>query len=441
MSAAFIGIICIALLLVMLFMGLGIGISLISISLIGVILSMGDLAIAVDLLGTTSYSAIKDYSFAVIPLFVLMGLFASESGAGTELYDSSNQLLKRVRGGVAMATVLSNAVFAAITGASIASAAVFSKVAFPEMMRLGYNKRLASGTIAGSSVLGMLIPPSILMIVYGSLANVSIGKLFIAGIIPGIILAAIFILMIAVVVRVKPEMTGYANSVNNDIKINWKIVFKPWAFIITICLVLGGMWGGIFTPTEAGGAGAFCTLVLLIVKKRFTWATFWNALKETGKTSGSILFLLISAQMFSRMLAISGVVGTIGDAILALGLNSIAVIVIFCLIQILLGCILDSTSIILLTAPIVVPVINGIGLSPVWYGVVMIVAVEMGLISPPFGISAFTVKSSLSGMKLKEEVMVNDIFIGAIPFLAGMLILLILIVLFPPIVTFLTDLM
>lgn len=439
-----IGVVCLALLLVLLFSGTSIGISLISISLLGVFLTTGDFSVAIKLLGTTSYNAIRSYAFAVIPLFVLMGLFASESGSGKELYDAANLIFRKVRGGVAMATVAANAVFAAITGASIASAAVFTKISYPEMTRFGYDKKFSVGTIAGSSVLGMLIPPSILMIVYGGVAQVSIGKLFFGGVVPGLILATMYCIMIYVYGRVKPEIVGWSEDAE---KVTFEdsaltIMTRPLIFCILIVIIFGGMWTGYFTPTEAGGVGAFITLLLMIYKKKFTWEVFWDCLLETGKTSGAILFLLISAQMFSRMLSLSGVVGKLGNAIVSLDVAPIVIVWALCILQIALGCILDSTSIILLTTPIAVPIITQIGMDPLWYGIVMIVAVEMGLITPPFGISVFTVNASLRAMKLDHTApTVGAIFMGSLPFLIMMVVLLILIVHIPQLILWLPSTM
>lgn len=443
MGAELVGLICLLLLLLLLFSGTSIGISLITVSLLGVFLTTGNFAVAIKLLGTTSYNAIRSYAFGVIPLFVLMGLFASESKSGTELYEMANLLLRKLRGGVAMATVASNAVFAAITGASIASAAVFTKISYPEMVRFGYDKKFAVGTIAGSSVLGMLIPPSILMIVYGGVAQVSIGKLFFGGVIPGVILAVFYSIMIFVIGYVKPEIVGHGvNAVEyTPSEPVWKIMTRPIVFIILILIVFGGMWTGHFTPTEAGGVGAFVTLILMIAKKQFTWKKLWDALLETGKTSGSILFLLISAQMFSRMLALSGVVVNLGKFIVGLNVAPIVVVLILCFLQIALGCILDSTSIILLTTPIAVPVIVQMGYDPLWYGIVMIIAVEMGLITPPFGISVFTVHASLKAMNTKEKVSVGEIFQGSVPFLVIMFALMLLVVFIPSLATWLPSTM
>ena len=454
MSTSLIGIIVLVLLLIMLFAGIKIGITLAVVGMVGVTLT-SSFGIAVSLLGTTAFNAIKDYVFAVVPLFVLMGLFSSIAGAGEDLYNAANMLLKKVRGGMAMATVVANAIFAALTGASIASAAVFTKISLPEMTRLGYDKKFASGTIASSSVLGMLIPPSALMIIYGTITGESIGKLFIAGILPGILLSILYIISISVVVRLKPQYIGQSSnpgktaSTVSAVEVTdsgktepaWKTILKPWPVALLIVLVLGGIWGGFFTPTEAGGIGAFGAMLLSILKGKFTWNKLWRALGDAGKTTGSILFLFIAAQVFSRMLAITGVISNVTSWIVSLGFAPLTIVAVFCILQIFMGCVLDSASIVLLTTPIMVPVIRQLGFDVIWYGIVAIVAAEIGLISPPFGISVFTVKSSLSETTIGSQIAVEDIFKGSYSYLIMMILCLALIVIFPIIVTYLPSLM
>lgn len=451
MSIGIIGLIIIVLFLAMLFAGIKIGVTLMTISLIGVYLVSGSVPIAVNLIGTTAYNAIKDYVYAVIPLFVLMGLFASMAGAGEDLYNSMNLLLRKVRGGLTMATVMANAIFAALTGATIASAAVFTKISLPEMVRLKYDKKFSAGTVAGTSVLGMLIPPSNLMIIFGTLSAVSIGKLFIAGILPGIILAILYIGMIVVLGRIKPHLLGIKPKDTSDENepaeqeavpegSSWKIILKPWPIMLLILLVIGGIWGGMFTATEAGGVGAVGALIIALAKRKVTWKGLWKTLGEAGKTTGSILFLLIAAQMFSRMLAITGIISGLTNWVAGLGLAPLAVVAVFCVIQILMGCVIDSSSIILITTPLFVPIIAHFGFDLVWYGIVAVVAAEVGLISPPFGISVYTVKSSLTGTNL-GDITTSDIFKGSYPYLLMMIVCLALIVLIPVLVTFLPSLM
>lgn len=443
MSPVTIGLISLILLLAMVLMGCHIGTSLMVMSVVGIYLSTGSLGVAINILGTTAFSAIRDYAFGVIPLFVLMGLLANLSGASSDLFNAADAMLRKVKGGLAIATVFANAIFAAITGVSIASAAVFTKIALPPMKRLGYDKKFAVGTIAGSSVLGMLIPPSLLMIVYGMLAEVSIGKLFVAGVLPGIMMALIYIIGISVMVKVKPALIqqpreeGAEDSYEESSRL--KAIIKPWPMVLLIVVTLGGIWGGFFTPIEAGGVGAFGALILVICKRKFTLKAMWDTLLETGITTGSVLFLLISAQMYSRMLAMTGVVSMVGKAVTELPLPHMAIIVIFILVWVALGCILDSTSILLLTIPLMVPIVRSFDMDLVWFGIVGIVAIETGLLTPPFGMSVYTIKSSMKASEGGDEMTLVDIFAGSMPFLLMMFLCIALMLTFPGIVTLLVP--
>ena len=437
MSAEIVLVITLVILILLILQGLHLGVALMLTSVLGIFLAIGDFSTALNILGATSFSAIREYMFGVIPLFVLMGLLANMSGASHELYSAANEGLKRIKGGVGIATIVANAIFAAITGVSIASAAVFTKIAIPQMNRLGYDKKLSVGIVAGSSILGMLIPPSILMIVYGTLAEQSVGNLFIAGIIPGIIMTVAFIIALRLYIRFKPDSVNNDPAILDDIskKESIKIILKPWAIVVLICISLGGIWLGFFTPTEAGGIGAFGALLLVIIKGKFSPKGLWKVLLTTGVTTGSVLFLLISAQMYSRALAISGAINFIENFIDALNMPNIAIVFIFMIILIALGCILDSTSILLLTMPVMCPIVASFGMNMIWFGIIAIVAIETGLLTPPFGLSVYTVKSSLGGIKGTENMTIEDIFRGSSPFLIAMLIVLVLLIVFPQLST------
>ena len=296
MSPLFIAIFSVVLLLTLIFCGIHLSTSLMFTSVVTVFLFTGRFKVAMNVLAQSAWGAVRQYMFGVIPLFVLMGMFANLSGTSKDLYDSTSLLLKKVRGGVGIATVIANAIFAAITGVTVASAAIFTKIALPQMLRLNYNKKFALGTIAGSAILGMLIPPSLLMIVYGSQADVSIGKLFVAAIMPGIIMTIAFIIVIMLVGKIKPQYIPEVEELTEEEKKNfWKIVFKPWPIVVLIIITLGGIWGGFFTPTEAGGVGAFGSLLIVLFKKGFKPVEIWETLLAAGSTSGSVLILLISA--------------------------------------------------------------------------------------------------------------------------------------------------
>lgn len=442
MSAGLIAIITLALLLILILKGVQLSTSLMITSVVGVFLITGRFSTAMNVLSQSAWAGIRQYMFGVIPLFVLMGLFANQSGASNELYDSASLILKRVRGGVGIATIIANAIFAAITGVSIASAAVFTKIALPQMTRLNYKRKVAVGCVSGSAVLGMLIPPSLLMIVYGSQADTSIGKLFVAGVLPGLVLTAAFIIVIMITAWRHPDYIPKAEPLTEYEKKNfWKIVLKPWAILLLIIISLGGIWFGFFTPTEAGGVGAFGAFLIIILKGKFKIKTIWETLLSAANTTGSVLILLISASTYSKTLSMGGVINMVSKFVDNLSVPPVVIILVFMGIILALGCVLDSTSILLLTIPLMVPIVTSFGYDLVWFGIVMIIAVECGLITPPFGMNVYTVKASLQGMPGSEGITIEEIFSGSIPYLIAMLVVLLLCIFIPGIVTLLPGIM
>lgn len=415
--------------------GLPIGITLISTGAVGVWLIRENPDLAFRFTAMATYSGIQDYLFATIPLFVLMGLLVSVSNVGRDTFEVAAALLARIRGGLGMATVGANAIFAAVTGVSIASAAVFTKVAVPEMLRHGYNTRFATGTVAGSSILGMLIPPSLLMIVYGVLAEVSIGAMFIAGIIPGILIATGFVAMIWCYATFFPHRimtaTGPAPAVSRRVMPAGEMAGKAVPILALVALILGGLYTGFFTPTEAGAVGAAGALVIALLRRRLDLPKFWRVLKEAGLVSAAILFLLIAAGLYSRMLSMAGIPQAIGEMVEQLGLGPYAFLAAFVVIILLMGMILDSTSILLIMVPIGAPIAQAMGFDLIHFGIIVIIAVEMGLLTPPFGISVFTVKATLADPRVGIE----TIFAGALPFVAVMGLALVVIALVPALAT------
>lgn len=437
MDPTTIAIFCIALVFFLILLGAQIGVALASVSVIGIWAMTGKFQISINLLQTTCYSAVMDYVFAVVPLFILMGLFSTISGATAELFVSAQLLLGRIRGGLGIATVLANAVFAAVTGVSIASAAVFSKIALPEMKRHHYDAKFSLGIVATSAILGMLIPPSMLMIVYGVLTEQSIGRLFVAGVIPGLIVTAVLSAGIYIRVRLNPRLGGQiAEKKHLSFKDLLKIAATPWAVILLIVTVIGGIWGGVFTPTEAGAVGAGGAFLLVLFKKQYSNRRLWSVLLDTGKTTASIFLLLICAQMFSRMLTISGLTQKISLWASQLPIPPIFVVFGFIIVFIVLGCIIDSTSILLLTIPIMHPVIEKLGFDPIWFAIVAIFSIEIGLITPPFGMVIFSMKSAV-----EENIEIAEIFEGAFPFLRLLFISLAIIIAFPALTMWLPSLM
>jgi C4-dicarboxylate transporter, DctM subunit len=382
--------------------------------------------------------ALQRYEFGVIPLFVLMGMFVSISGIGRDTYDVANHLFRRFRAGLGTATVAANAVFAAVTGTSIASASVFTKIAVPEMLRLGYQPRFAVGVVAGSSVLGMLIPPSLLLILFGILSETSIGDLFIAGIVPGCILAAAYIVQIWLVARFKPEYVQTGDSLAQStapLLSPWEVATKSTAIVVLIGLVLGGIYGGVFTATEAGGVGAAAAFVLTVVRRRLTWSSLWYVLVETGYVTAAISFLLIAASLYSRMIAVTGIPNAMETAIDHLNPGLYGLIAVYLTVIVLMGTILDSGSIMLITVPIIVPAVANFNVDLVWLGVITIIAVEIGLLTPPFGVAVFVVQQNLK----ETGIALNDIFAGAAPFAVTMAIVLSLVTIFPQLALWLVN--
>jgi tripartite ATP-independent transporter DctM subunit len=437
MDPIVVALITVGLLVAAILLGVHVGVALGIMSFLGVWAVKGNFLIALRLLGTTAYKANMEYVLAVVPMFILMGLFGNLSGASDDVYNGANVLLARVRGGLGIATVFANAIFAAITGSSAASAAVFSKIAYPQMKRLGYEKKFSMGTVVGSSVLGMLIPPSALLIIYGYLTEQAIGKLFIAGVIPGVILTGIFSTGIWIMVSLKPELAGMTEDTKQVTGSEFlRAVLRPWIFVVLIFLVLGGIYLGWFTPTEAGAVGAFCAFMYTLLKGRLTPSRLWQLLLDSGYTVASMFFLFISAQMYSRMLALSTLPTATTKYITCLSVPPYAVILLFIIAYVVLGALLDSVSILLITTPIMFPIINSLGFDPIWYGIVAIIAVEMGLLTPPFGMCVFIMKSALG-----DEVTVEEGFRGSFPFLLMMIVCLIIVYFFPKLSTWLPSMM
>ena len=434
MSGVEIGLWSLAGILGLIWLGMHVSVALALTSFVGVWALRDSPVYAARLLSLATRESISSYLFGVVPLFVLMGLVVSRADIGRDTFDVANRALGRLKGGLGMATVGANAIFAAITGISIASAAVFAKVAVPEMIRIGHTPRFATGVVAGSSVLGMLIPPSLLLILYGILAEQSVGHLFVAGIGPGIVLALAFCLGIAVMMRLTPGFTGtpvpappiaYQGSLARD------TATKLAPIAALIALVLGGIYGGVFTPTEAGAIGALGSIIIAMLKRRITARVLWQVTLETGHITASICFLIIAATMYSRFLALSGLPAFVSEWAIAKDLGIIGFVLLYCLILVMLGTILDSSSIMLITLPLVLPIATALNLDLIWFGIVTVLAVEIGLLTPPLGLSVFVIKGALDD----PTIPLGDVFKGAAPFAAIMVIVLLLIIAVPSIST------
>jgi len=439
MSETEIGIGAIILMILLIQAGMHVAIVLMGLSFVAVWMIKGNINIAGSLIAKSAETAIASYNFGVIPLFVVMGLLVSVTGMGRDTFDVAGQAFRKVRGGLGMATVAANAIFAAINGTSIASASVFTKLAVPELMRLGYTPRFSVGVVAGSSVLGMLIPPSLLLIVFGIIAEVSIGALFTAGIIPGLLLAAAYAVTIRVLVQFFPSFVsteGLRDGAQEALFNTGEMINKMLPVALLILIVLGGIYGGVFTPVEAGGVGALGALVIAIAKRRIDLPMMWNVLVETGVVTAAISFLIISAHMYANMLALSRLPNVLGQWLDAADLGLTSLLIIYLVLLVLLGTILDAVSIMLITLPLVMPVMIAANVDLVWFGIITIIAVEIGLLTPPLGLAVFVIKTNLADSRIA----LNDIFIGAAPFALTMLVILALVTAVPQLALFLVYL-
>jgi C4-dicarboxylate transporter, DctM subunit len=427
-----VGIAMIALVVVLIVLGLPIAFALLLTGFLGLALIKHDVIIAARTLALAADGTVSDYVFATVPLFVLMGLFVNVSDVGRDAFRAAQRIFGRVYGGLGVATVAANAVFAAITGISIAAAAIFTKIAVPEMVRQGYTPKFAVGLTAGSSLLGMLIPPSLLLIIYGVQAEVSIGALFLAAVLPGILLAVAFAVGVMLMAWLAPSFVGHVKRetpAEQDGARAPEVLFGLVPVVALIVLVLGGIYGGIFTPTEAGAAGALGAMVIALLKRRLSWPKLWEVMSETGQVSVSILFLIISASMFSRMLALTELPQDMAAFLSSTGLALAGFLAAYLLLLLLLGMLLDSTSIMLIMLPLALPVATALGVNLVWFGVVTTIAIEIGLLTPPFGLSVYVIKASMNDPTMT----LATIFRGAFPFVLITLFVTLLLMAFPQI--------
>ncbi|HEU4380947.1 MAG TPA: TRAP transporter large permease [Hyphomicrobiaceae bacterium] len=441
----------IAVLLGLVFSGVHIAVALGMTSALGLFLMTGDIDVVRTFMANTAYEALRDYVFAVIPLFMLMGEFLAKCGAATDLFALVNRATRRVPGRLAIATVIANAIFAFVTGVSIAAAAAFSRIAWPEMKRHGYERKFGLGCIAGSACLGMLIPPSVLMIVWGVLTEQAIGKLFIAGIIPGFVVVAAYCVYILYVAYTQPHRVGEgvpaaraagAAAIDqpkppapHDERDLSEVMLSTLLVVILVLGVLGGIWLGWFTPTEGAGVGAAASLLLAVIKG-VRLREIYAVILTVGRTSAPLLLLLVFAQLYSRVLSMTGVTGAAKALFINSGLDPWQVLVIMVAIWFVLGCLIDSISIILLTVPVFAPIAVALGYDPIAFAILGILAIETGLLTPPFGMLVFTVKAALP----QERVTTGEIFAGSVPYWICLLVVIVVIGAYPPLATWLPNL-
>jgi C4-dicarboxylate transporter DctM subunit len=425
------GYIGIAALLIILISEMPIGYSMALIGFLG-FLYINGFEPALGLLRQVPYEFFSSYNLSVVPLFLLMGSFALTAGLNEKLYRIVYKWLGHFRGGLAMATIGGCAFFSAISGSSVATAATMATVALPEMRKYNYAPTLATGSVAAGGTIGILIPPSVILIIYGIIAEQSIGKLFLAGFFPGVLEALFYVLTIAIVVRISPNLGPRGPKFHFREKL--ADLGNVWEVTVLFICVIGGIYSGAFTPTEAGGVGAFGAFFFAVIRKRLSWKNFWESLLATTKNTGMCFIIVMGAMIFGYFLAVSRVPFDMASFVSELPVNRYIILWIILMILALLGCVMDSMAIVLLTVPIFFPVIMRLGFDPIWFGILTVRVTEMGLITPPIGLNVYIIKG-ISGLPM------GTVFRGVIPFVIADICHVALLIAFPSISLFLPNLM
>lgn len=431
MTNSFVGIIGLVALVVLIFTRMPVGFSMAIIGFVGFAVVVSFDA-ALRLVVTDIFSTFSSYNLTVIPLFVLMGQLAYHSGISTRLFDVAYRFIGRLPGGLAIATIGACAAFSAICGSTNATAATMAAATLPEMKRYNYHPELATGVVAAGGSLGILIPPSVVFIVYGILTEQSIGKLFLAGIVPGIVLTIFFIIAVVIWVKIHPELgpRGAAFSFKEKIK----SLAGLSEVIVLFSLVMGGLFAGLFTPTEAGAIGAFGTLVLSVIRKKLSWDGFIKALNDTTRITCMIMVIVAGATIFGHFLAVTRIPFDIAQWIAGFQLPGWVIMIMIILVYLIGGCFIDALAMIMLTIPIFYPVILHFGYNPIWFGVIIVLITQIGVITPPVGVNVYVVGG------VARDVPLHVIFKGVVPMLIALIVLTLLLVPFPQIALFLPSL-
>ena len=422
---AIVGFVCLfALMLLRVPVGMAMG--LVGITGFGCLTGFGP---AMKLVGQTTMRTVTDYSFGVIPMFLLMGAFVSVSGISRELFRAANTFVGHWRGGLGIATIAACGAFAAISGSSVATAATFSAVAYPEMRRFNYPQSFSTGVIAVGGTLGAMLPPSTVLVVYGLITQQDIGKLFIAGIIPGVLAIVMHMITIAIIGRVRPGFlpAGSRSSWGERIR----AIGDVWSPLLLFLFVIGGLYGGLFIPTEAGAVGAVGAFAIGVLRGKLPGASILQALLQATRTAAAVFTVLIGALLFGYFLTITQTPQHVTGFLTGLGVGPYGVLALILLMYLALGCLMDAMAMIILTVPIVFPVVTALGFDPIWFGVVIVMTVELGLIHPPVGMNVFVIKSVI------KDVNMSTIFVGVLPFVLTDIIRLVILVAFPAIATWL----
>lgn len=432
MTAGTIGLIGIAALLALLILRVPVAFAMFLVGFLG-IWSLNGWNAAMGLLSSETFTLASSPELVVIPLFILMGNVASATGMSRQLYDAAYAIIGHVRGGLASATVIGCGGFAALSGSSVASALTMGKVSLAEMERFNYNPRLSTGCVAAGGTLGILIPPSTGFVIYAILTEQSIGRLFLAGVLPGVLLLLAFVATISAICWMRPEYGPSGPKTSAGEKIRALAGALP--ILLVILATIGGIYGGMFSPVEAAGVGAGLVIVYGILTRTLKFAAFWEASRDSVVTTATVMLILIGAHMINPFLALSHIPTVVGDFLAALDLGTIGTLLVILAVYMILGCFLEGFAMLVLTLPIFFPVILEMGIDPIWFGVLVVLTLEMGLISPPVGINVFIVKS------VAPKVELGEIFRGVLPFWAAMIATLLVLVAFPQISLLLPDTM
>jgi C4-dicarboxylate transporter DctM subunit len=422
-------------LLILFMMGIQIGISMTLVGFFSVWVMTGNFAHALGILRTTPFFTVANFNYTVMPLFILMGLFCSYGGIGESAFRAvRNTFLAKLPGGLAIATVWASCIFGAASGSAYAAAAVFTKVCLPEMEKANYNTKFSCGTIASSSALAVLIPPSLMFLIYAIVTEQSIAKLLIAGVFPGLLLALLLTIAIVLMAAVRPELAPPLPKLKMTLTESIRSLSGVWSIIVLALIVLGGIYSGVFSATEAGAVGAFAAMIIAGFYKRLNKSTVIRSMAETAETTCMLFFVLIGAQIFTTFLASSGFSDRLVLLVTELQVAPWIIVTGLMLIYLFLGCFIDGIAMMVITLPMVFPIILKLGLSPIWFGALMIMVGQIGSLTPPFGMSVFIVKANAEG-----RISSADTFRGAMPFLIVEIITLGLLIVFPSISTYLPS--
>jgi C4-dicarboxylate transporter, DctM subunit len=396
-------------------------------------LTLSALPSALTLTGTSAFDVSSAYTLSVIPLFVLLGEVASNTRLSADLFNAARQLLSGVRGGLAIATIAASACFGAVCGSSIVTAATMTRIALPEMRKAGYDDRLATGSLAAGGSIGILIPPSIILVIYASIAEQSVPKLFAAALLPGLILTVLYMAVAVGIAIIRPDYAPRKEA--SKARERLAALRGPWQFILLFVVTIGGIYAGIFSPTEAAAVGAFGSIVLGAIGRRLSWATLWRSIESSIRTSCMLFVIIIGANLFSSFMVQTQFPTMLADGASALNLSAPVVMVMIVLAYIVMGCFLEGIGMVLITVPVFLPLVVKFGYDPIWFSILVVIVVEVGLIHPPVGMNLFVIQAQA------PDVRITNIYRGTIPFLIAPLLLIIILFLFPGLALWLPKLL